>query len=423
MGIEKTKGTVGTFSMAMVFIGYGITINAVGIGASLGKGMTLRAGIIAMIVGTILLSIMATLSALMGERARYTTSVIWQYVYGRAGGRIPSIVVGISLILWTFFDLWYVGAAMKGIFKSVPHVPFIIGEIIILCFCLYGSLKGLQGLAKIANATIPIAVILFAYVTYMTAVRAGGLAVLDAYVPAPENAINMATGINIVVGHFICCTGLWGDLTCEAKTKKAVIVAVPAGMLANMAIHFVGQFGVIGLNAYGLDAVANALGGVLMIILHIFTIVAVINTTPSTFHLVKIQLGTSIGHPKFWAVAGPIIGVSGAFIVEYVTSLSLISVWSQIVACVMSPVVGVSLAEFWLGRKGECAVDEMPPLFCKMPVLSLAVTFVFALICTFFIPSVPTSFGAATFGFIFHCIMLKIFGHPAVKADESAAEV
>lgn len=408
MGFQKKKATVGTFSMAMIFIGYGITINAVGIGASLGQGMTLKDGIIAMIVGTILLSFMATLSGLMGSRSRYTTSIIWRYVYGNLGGRIPSVVVGISLVMWTFFDLWYVGAAMKGIFKSHPHIAFFCGEAIALAFCLYGALKGLEGLAKIANMTIPVAVILFAVLTFKVAQAGGGMSALAQYTPAPENAITMATGINIVVGHFICCTGLWGDLTCEAKTKTAVMVAVPAGMIANMAIHFVGQFGVIGLNAYGIDAVANTIGGWLMIVTHLFTIVAVLNTTPSTFHLVKIQLGDSLGRPKFWAIAGPVAGICGAFIVEYVTSLSLISYWSQIVACVMSPVVGVSLAEFWFGRKGECPEDEKLPVFCKWPLVSLFISFVFAVICTFFIPAVPTSFAAATFGFVLHIIISNV---------------
>lgn len=404
MGFQKKQPTVGTFSMAMVFIGYGITINAVGIGASLGQGMTLRNGIIAMIVGTILLSVMATLSGLMGSKSRYTTSIIWRYVYGNVGGRIPSVIVGISIIMWTFFDLWYVGAAMKGIFKNHPHLAFFIGELVALAFCLYGALKGLQGLAKIANATIPVAVILFAILTIKVAQRGGGLEAMSQYVPTPENLIPMATGINIVVGHFICCTGLWGDLTCEAKTKRAVMVAIPAGMIANMAIHFVGQFGVIGLNAYGIDAVANAIGGWLMIVTHLFTIVAVLNTTPSSYHLVKIQLGDSLGHTKFWAIAGPLIGCTGAFIVEYVTSLSMISYWSQIVACVMSPVVGVSLAEFWIGRKGNCPEDEVPAPFRKWPLVSLLLSFIFAVICTFFIPAVPTSFAAATFGFVIHWI-------------------
>ena len=158
----------------------------------------------------------------------------------------------------------------------------------------------MEGLAKIANATIPFAIILFAILTFKVADLSGGMSALAAYQPDPANQISMSTGINIVVGHFIVCTALWGDLTCEAKTKWAVVVAVPAGMIANMAIHFVGQFGVIGLDAYGIDAVANAVGGWLMIVTHLFTMVAVFNTTPSTFHLVKIQLGDSLGHPKFW---------------------------------------------------------------------------------------------------------------------------
>ncbi|MBQ6663398.1 MAG: hypothetical protein IJM69_07660, partial [Firmicutes bacterium] len=400
MNIERKKGIVGPWGLAMVFIGYGITINAVGIGASLGQGMTMTRGWIAMFFGFIILSILATVSGYMGFETRYPTSIVWRYIYGFFGGRIPSIIVGVSIVLWTFFDCWYVGAAMKGIFKSAPVLAFVIGELICLCFCLYGAIKGLAGLAKVATATIPIAIVLFIIVCVQEVIRGGGISNMMAYNPLADQKIGMGTGINIVVGHFICCTGLWGDLTCEANVKKAVNIAIPAGMLANIAVHFVGQFGVISLGAFGLDAVANALGGVIMIVLHVFTIVAVINTTPGSYHLVKTQLGDSIGHPLVWAIAGPVIGCCGAFLIEFVMSLGFISTWSTIVSAVMSPVVGVSLAEFFFGIKTQCPKEYMPPKWRKAPLFSLAVTFIVCVYCSFALTGMPIALIGSIGGFI-----------------------
>lgn len=404
MDVKANK--VGTFSIIMIVVAYACTINNVTAGASLGFGTTMVTGLLAMAVGFVILSILSTASGLIGAREGAKASTLYLNVFGTQGSRVVAMIPAICCTIWQVFDFWYVGAIMSDLFSNHPHIGFVIG-IVIICSCaIFGSYFGVTSLKWLSNSTIPIALVLFVVLLIATVDRSGGVSALANYVPS--QAIPFVTAVNMFVGSFIAVTSMWSDITSDAKSPKSVFAAMPLGMLMVWFLFIVGQVAAVGLNCFGITELAATLGGVLQILTSLFCIFALGNTVPSTTYMISNQFSAALKcSPKVFIIVIPLLEAGLTFVIQYVTSISVISTWVNALSCVLAPVVGVCLCDYWLVNRGKFSVEYTNTAVRPAAAVSVLIGFAFGVYFTYFSTVLPAAIGSCLTAVIAHLILRK----------------
>lgn len=333
---------------------------------------------------------------------------IWKHIFGIRGASILSTIVGICLVCWSFFDFWYVGSIISNVMPEHENFGFFLGVSLVAVCAILGAIKGVSSLAWLSTASIPFALIIFAVLVAVVVNHSGGMAVMMQY--QPSNQLSFAASINLVVASIFPITGLWSDVTYEAKSLKTVAIAMPIGMLMLAALDIVGVFGFIGMNCHDITAIALQLGGALFYVVNIFVFIAQANTVPSNTHVLATELSDALRIPKkYFVLIQPIIAVIASLIIEYVADISILSNWVSVVGCIFSPIFGITLGEYWVIRKGVLNINKEVPAFYPIAFISALVGVVTALYFTYFNPILPGTIISILVGFIVQIVLRKSF--------------
>ena len=344
------------FGLSMILCASTCTINCITMGGAIGTQTTFRTGMIAMVIGLVIMWAIATLSGLACYKKGVITAVLWQSVYGKTGARIPSIAVGTCLVFWAVFDYWYCGAAMKALIPGAPDLGFTLGIIFVILFAFVGCVKGFASLQIVSDLSLPVAIILFIVVLRVVFKEAGGLeAVLAAQ---PEVPLPFASLINFYLASFMTVLGLFGDLCYPSNSGKTVVIGVTASMIMIFFLAFVGHVSAVGLGVFGAIELAARLGGPLLVVTNLFTLIATGNSAPGNLILSSNQYHEITKKPKMiFLVLFPIISGALAFVIEYGAGLTVIQSWINVVGIMFAPVVTITLVEFWINNKGDVRSD------------------------------------------------------------------
>lgn len=408
---EKQSPKLTTRGLAMIMIAYTVTLNATSSGGNIGRGLPLIPGMIAILCGWIVLSTLAVLAGRMGTKTRYRTDVIWKYVYGTTGQKIPSLLIAIALVIWMCFDCWYCASAFKYLLPISPHIGFAIGGLICTAATIYGTSAGVMTLKKLGDVTLPFCGIFIVVVIFYLVHMGGGYGEMIQYVPNPMEKMPFITAVNLCVAQYITVTGMWSDVTAEVKTNKAVMIAIPLGMFVNAVMATMGQYGYIVTGIIGINAVAAQIGGWINIVLNILCILAICNSQASSVHMAAVQFSGATGTShkyQVWCIGIDIVLLLGAFMIEYVYSLNIFTSFASVVGCVIGPSVGVTLTEFWIVRKGDLDGTKVPGHWNVGSILSLIVGTIAAVIFTYYVTFLPGVILAVLFAALARIILWKI---------------
>lgn len=404
--MEKNK-RLSTFNLTFIILAYTCTINHVTVGAEIGTGNTLKAAMLAIFLGWIVLSAIAVLSGGMGAKCRMTGHEIWNYVFGTKTANVLSLVVSFCLVCWSFFDFWYVGSILKNAMKSCPNLGFVLGVIIVAVCAVLGAIKGVTSLKWLTTASIPFALLIFIGLIYAIVKSAGGIENVAAYVPSEP--LTFATSVNLFIASIFPITGLWSDVTHESKSVKSVAIAMPVGLLMMACLDTIGIFGAVGMGCYGIVEISVQLGGALYFVTNVFILIAQANTVPSNTHVLATECSDALNkNYKIFVIGQPAIAVIVSVIIEYVADISILSSWVGVVGCIFSPVFGITIAEFWLIRKGVLSVEEKLKSFTGISLISLLIGVLTAVYFTYFNPVLPGTLTAIIAGLVVQLILRKV---------------
>lgn len=401
------SGKVGIYSMTMIGVAYAITLNNFTVGAGVAANMSFGRCLLAIFIAWVALSLVWTFSGLMGQISGKNAAEIFKYVFGAKGYRIPSLCMAIALAVWALFDYWYVGAAMCNMFPDHPHIAFVVGIAIVTLCAILGTIKDIGSLKWLTGLTAPIALVMFVIILIATINKAGGMGVIAAYKPAVE--MPMVTAINTLFASFISVTAGFSDITCNAKNRRSVIIAMPISMLVVAFQFIVAQFGTYGMAIVDFTSLALAIGGAVFYISNVFTLFAQGNTVPGNTMIITTQLHESTHIPKkVFIFAQPLVAAAGTFLIQYGTGVGILSSWIGVIACAFGPMLAILFAEFYVVRRQNLGdLDDLPG-FSKAGFLSLVISAALGIYLTYFCP-VATPVGIVSFvaGFVIHLIIRK----------------
>jgi cytosine permease len=147
--------TVSGVRVALIIVGISIALPAFVAGAQVGTALGLERATIAFCVGGLILSIVASMTALVGAGARLSTYMLVQFAFGTAGARIVNAVFAGTMIGWFGVNAALFGDAMmtavNQMYREPGGWPFYVavGSALMVLTTIFGF-KALDCLSRLA---------------------------------------------------------------------------------------------------------------------------------------------------------------------------------------------------------------------------------------------------------------------------------
>ena len=410
-GTKETKQPkkVGIWALTCIFIAYGVSLNTFSVGSAQAGHMTFWDGVIMIIIGWLGLAIFGALSGEIGFLSGSRGPDSFKAVYGKWGYKLPSIAASLALLGFSAFDYWYVGMAFRNLLPGLGNWAFYIGILVIVLAAVFGSIKDITSLKWLTSSTVPIALVLFFIILFATVNRGGGWEVLMNYKPTVGQT-TMILGANIMFSCWSSTIPGFMDFTSQAKSRKAVWIAIPIGMLVIAFQYFVGQIGTYAMDIVDFTSLAAALGGGLGLVCNLFTLFAQGNTVPATTIMITSHMTSSLRLPRLSVIIGqPLIAAALAIAMFLGADIGIINVFGTFVGFLFAPLLGSIFAEFYVIGKKSFRKEEDIPRICLPGVITLIIGFAAGVVINYVIPvPLPAAFILIPFCFLLHLFLRKV---------------
>ena len=403
---------LGVGATTAVFVAYTCSVSTVPNGAIVGESTTFVNGLLGIILAFVVSSFLAASVSWITYKTGTIKDVVWHSMFGRHGFRVCSLMFAFCQSFWACFDFFNAGQALYNLMPEgspLKHFGFCIAVCILLVLTIIGGVKGITGVAWISAITIPIAVVLFAIIFGASFREAGGIVALTQYVPA-GTPMSIPSVAQIMIGMWMAGYVGMMDLTSDAKNTKSIVIAAICSVAFIGLCFVVGQVGFIGTGMKTVGDLCLYLGGAIFVIGNLFVIFAQGNTTPACNLMYANSYSQAFNIKRTpIAIIVPVIVAVLAFVIMYGPGVDFINNITNTVSAVMSPLVGVTLVEFYLIRKKHLVIkplNEYPAVY-PAPMISLVIGFIISLAAPSFV-SMPSVFVIVVTGVI-HFILSKAF--------------
>jgi len=318
------------------------------------QGMGLSKAIIATVVGSLILSLMAVPAAVVGVRTRLSSYMIVEHTFGAVGAKFINFALGLFLLGWyavtaeLFGRTLFLAAGELGL-SDVPEAAFtVMSSLLVIITTIYGF-KAIDRLALIA---VPFLLSALAIVVALSLreVTFADLLVVEG------GGMDLPTAISAVVGAAIVGVVLMPDLTRYGRTVGDCLVASFFGMGVGTALaYLLGMIPVLVWNELEPMTYMFLMGfGSIALVVLVFA-----TWTTNVINLYSTALAARasipLGNYKSVVVVGGVLGTTAALVgiasslIEFLITLGLL----------VPPIAGVYLSNFFILRRTDFSAGSL----------------------------------------------------------------
>ncbi len=256
-------------SVSMVWVGFPMIITGAVTGATLVQGLGFAKGLLAMILGNLLLFAYVGLLSSLGAKHGLNFAMLAKKTFGHRGYVYPSALLSTVVVGWFAVQTGLTGTTMSDTYASVnATVIAVIAGVLYLLL----TLVGIRALSFIGMISAPLFFILGLYVAIDAA---GSGNAIWSYQGSADTALSMGVAVTLVFALFADSGTLTADFTRWAKNRRhAAIATFAAFPFANLVAMVIG--GMIAASSSGTGDLFGALavkGGWLSAVAVIFLFV------------------------------------------------------------------------------------------------------------------------------------------------------
>ena len=364
---EPVPGHIGIsgWRIALIKIGVLIALPAFIMGAKLGFKLGFERSLIAFFTGAVILFILGAGTSTIGARARLSTSMLIQFVFGRLGAQAVSAVLAATLTGWFAVTAELFGQSLDQMAGDIlglhagDSVYIIFGCFLMVLTTIYG-IKGLQRVADLIVPLLLFGLATIAYLGFQTA--APGV-----FTALPAEHVSIGVGISAVIGSMAAGTTILPDVTRFARSPGH-------GRLAAFLTLAVGIPLVLGLVA--IPSVATGEGNLIKIMVMLglggpallLLVFTAWTTNSGNLYSSSLMMGTVTQRIKQKTLV-IIIGIVGMALALGGITTYLIPVL-LLVGFSVPPIAAVYIADFYVVRRGVIDMEswkDVPAL--RIPAL------------------------------------------------------
>lgn len=345
--------------MIIVQIGWNISVSSFLVGGVVGGGTSFGEGLLAILVGNLVLVTVSTLVGLVGYRTGLTSYLASRTVFGRHGAVAVSLLLGILAMgfIGVLMDTW--GAAVNVLIPAIPSWAFVLAFAIAITST---AIFGFKGLARFSAIAVPIEIGIALFALVRIGGGEGGFSNVLAYEPLVPIGFAAATGA--VIATWITGAALVGDVARFATRPRDVVISCFAGFVLGAGVfETVATISAMQVGNSNFVVVMQGLG--LLAPAAVMLVLALWNTADNNLYSASLAftnasntVGIRISKPV-WTVISILIAV----VVAFAGFADQFLVFLQFVGIVAPPFAGVLIAHFWLlvrGSSGETLLRSAP---------------------------------------------------------------
>ncbi|WP_144206886.1 cytosine permease [Shewanella donghaensis] len=341
--------TVGGVRIGMINGGLAFAVPGLITGLELGGALGLKQSIYAFIIGGIILSILGTVTGIVGMHNRLTSCMTMKFVFGRKGANLLSLAFVLSLLGWYGVNINLFSEVSQALFQQLfsINIPLWGLEISAGILITLTTIWGFKLIEKVSSLFVPVLFILVAYMLYKSV---GYVIPADTVTSFDTIELSFGEAVSAVVGSFIVSVVLMPDFTRFAKnTNDTVIASFLPFLILNTFVYIAAAMAGIAVQQSDILAVMLTLGlGTAAFILLIMS-----SWVTNVVNLYSAALGFNAINVKWteWKVI-VIAGVLGTVIASF-NLLANFTDFLFSLSIIFTPVAAIYVVDFFLIRKQQ----------------------------------------------------------------------
>lgn len=328
------------------------------LGAAIGFGMYFWDAILALLLGSVILQIVAIMTGIIGQREGLSTSLLARWTgFGKYGASLIALLISLSLIGWFGVQS---GVAANGLVAIMPAIPAWIWSLVIGLLVTVIVVYGFKSMAWTAYITVPAFLLLAGWAVFSELQR-HDLAVLVSQ-PPPGPTLSMAAGATLVAGGFIAGMVITPDMTRYNRKASDVVKQTVLGVtLGEFTVALSGILLAHALKTNDIiEIVTSSSGFVGVIIIVAGTLkmndwnlysasLGIVNFIDTVFHK-RVGRGAVT---VFVGTLGSLVAAAGIldYFVDFLIMLGI----------VFPPVAGIMAAEYYVVKKWRAELSNSAP--------------------------------------------------------------
>ena len=219
------------FQLTIVQIGWNISVNSFLVGGVVGAGVPFWTGVLAILLGNLVLVSVSTLVGLAGCRTGLTSYLISRVVFGVKGSVLVSVMLGIIAMgfIGVLMDTW--GQAVNQLIPAIPGWAFVLAFAVAITST---SIFGFKGLARYSAIAVPIEVAIALFALVKIGSLGDGFGAVFEHQPAAPIGFGVAVGA--VIATWITGAALVSDVTRYAPRSRDVLISNFAGFVVGAGV-------------------------------------------------------------------------------------------------------------------------------------------------------------------------------------------
>jgi NCS1 family nucleobase:cation symporter-1 len=368
---------IGTLGFALIWVGMAVVLAAFAIGGAGVQNLSLGWVVLATVIGSVAIGIFMTLIGDIGIEHGLSFPVYMRAPFGTIGTHIPSVVRGFAASCWFGINTYFGSTAMNGILNALfGYDNWFVCFVIFALLQLVNTALGIKAIERFADLAAPIIIIISAwmYTTLSDQALSQGREVW-AWIESPVTGGAAATAFIVVI---MSNMGFWATLAADMpslsryikapqretnwfkRNKSALVGNVIALPITQTFMVIIGGVSYIAVQNYDpVVALQEAATGIVLGVLLLMIILAQWSTNTSANLIPAATIFSNVGGPKvpFW-VGVFIAGFIGC-IVQPWNLFAIIIPALLIIGGILSAIVGILFADYYLIRKRRVNVVEL----------------------------------------------------------------
>ena len=216
--------TVSGWSVGLVLFGICLTLPTLYTGAITSENLGFIGTAQAVGLASLVLAVMSIPAAIVGAQTRFSSYLIYLFVFGKKGSNYVNALLGLTLLGWF--------AVTAGFFGETLHIAFIeffgaspptwLLTLISSALIIVTTIFGFKAIDRLALFAVPLLIIFLIYVSNLSLGGTNLSAVLEIEGSDPEY---FTTAVSTIIGSLIVGVVLMPDLARYARSTKDCITA------------------------------------------------------------------------------------------------------------------------------------------------------------------------------------------------------
>jgi cytosine permease len=332
------------FFLAAIQVGVTICVPLFALGGQLGQHSRFSDLIPAVVAGALIACLFATLTGIVGVRARVPTAVLLRTAFGTVGGRAVAGILILTLWGWFGVQTEMLVDSIRTLLLSSTGLTLPRLAVTIACGAIMSStaIIGFRALGKVAYVAVPLLLAVITVPIYIAVSTHDVLPLLGA--PAAGNPYTFGLIVSIISGGHMVAVTIAPDITRFLRSPRDVVIGmgVSLGCALPVLLLLAALLAVIYGNANLIAIlVASGVGAPALLVI----ILATWTSNDKNLYESALSLSTLFPRRERWqltAIAGAVgTALAAAGIFEHFIELLIFA------GIAIAPIAGVYLVEFW----------------------------------------------------------------------------